>query len=518
MSPLSLRRHRAERLLRERFEGLRADVLASVRGRLRASGVALDEADLQAAYSQAWQGLYTVILGGEEIANPAGWLVTVTHRRALDEHRARTRQRWQAGSALDELGHERDLASELDDRARLRQLFEGLRGRLDGREREAATLCYLQGLSRADAAARMGVSETGMRKLMEGKGAGRPGVAAKVGALVSTIREERWCEEQGSLMRAYAYGILDPEGARHELAAMHCDQCPGCRVYVASLRGLAVVLPPVFLPWGLSAAALAAVGEGVRGAAGAGGAAGAAAGGGATGAAAGGPTAGGAATGGAAGTAGRLGGTLTVTGAGGAAGAGAAGGGGWLVAGGPLGAKLAVGCLLALGVGAGCVALEAHSGTTRSRHAHNRDRTSVAEARVGNDQPLAASLTGALAQPAGQVSSRAAKDDNAAAALTPALRASREFGPEQAATAGTTPVATATDATGPHASSNARAADAGKRKRARAQPLRAEQVVGTTAANSAAAGREPAGGASEPSSEAGGGVDSSAAEREFSPG
>ena len=67
---------------------------------------------------------------------------------------------------------------------RLRQLFEGLRGRLDAREREAAALCYLQGLSRSEAAARMGVSEARMRKLMEGRGPGRPGVAGKVGALV----------------------------------------------------------------------------------------------------------------------------------------------------------------------------------------------------------------------------------------------------------------------------------------------------------------------------------------------
>ena len=43
---------------------------------------------------------------------------------------------------------------------------------------------------------------------------------------------------------------------------------------------------------------------------------------------------------------------------GGAAGAGAGGaGGGWILASGPLGAKLAAGCLLALGVGAGCVGI-----------------------------------------------------------------------------------------------------------------------------------------------------------------
>jgi DNA-directed RNA polymerase specialized sigma24 family protein len=190
VSPLTLLRYRAERLLRAEFESLRTRVLRSVRGRLLASGVALDQSDLEACYSQAWQGLYTAVLDGHEIVNPAGWLVLVTFRRAIEEHRAR-RGAVSAGEGP-ELGgaEERDLAAELDDRIRLRQLFEGLRGRLSARELQAATLCYLHGLTRAEAAARMGVSEARLRKLMEGQGAERPGVAGKVGALVATIRDD----------------------------------------------------------------------------------------------------------------------------------------------------------------------------------------------------------------------------------------------------------------------------------------------------------------------------------------
>ena len=74
MSPSTLRRYRAERLLRQEFGGLREEVLGSVRGRLRARGVHLDRGDLEACYAVAWQGLYAAIAAGEEIANPAGWL------------------------------------------------------------------------------------------------------------------------------------------------------------------------------------------------------------------------------------------------------------------------------------------------------------------------------------------------------------------------------------------------------------------------------------------------------------
>src|SRR5207248_1731995 len=70
---------------------------------------------------------------------------------------------------------EPDLARALDDRIRLRQLMEALRARLSARELQAASLCYLQGLPRAQAAAQMGVSEAAMRRLMDGRG-GRSGV------------------------------------------------------------------------------------------------------------------------------------------------------------------------------------------------------------------------------------------------------------------------------------------------------------------------------------------------------
>ncbi|HTR89651.1 MAG TPA: sigma-70 family RNA polymerase sigma factor, partial [Solirubrobacteraceae bacterium] len=253
MSPLSVRRYRAERLLRGEFQALRARVLANVRRRLHAAGVSLDESDLEACYATAWHGLYMATLEGpEEIANPAGWLTVVTHRRALDEHRAR--RAVAAGDTDREPPEpERDLAQELDDRARLRKLMEGLRGRLGERERQAAALCYLQGLSRAEAASRMGISEPRMRKLMDGPRPGTPGVAAKVGELLHSIAAGSFCAEQSSLMRAYAFGILDPEGDRHRLAIAHQRDCPACRSYVLSLRGLASVLPLPPLPLALGA-------------------------------------------------------------------------------------------------------------------------------------------------------------------------------------------------------------------------------------------------------------------------
>jgi DNA-directed RNA polymerase specialized sigma24 family protein len=423
VSPLSLRRYRAERLLREEFEGLRGGVIVSVRGRLRSIGVSVDVSDLEACYGQAWHGLYAAVLEGQQIANPAGWLALVTFRRALDEHRA---SRHLADVEL--AGAEDcDFAAELDDRIRLRQLFEALRGRLGTRELQAAALCYLQGLSRSEAAAQMGVSESRMRKLMEGRGPGRPGVAGKVGALVETIGGGSWCVEQGSLMRGLAYGILDPGGERYRLALIHSSECPSCRAYVVSLRGLAAVLPPVpaLAHWALGAAiggAGASCGSGI--------AAGGHAGGGV----------GSCSSGAGSGTAGALApasapGLGAAASASGGAGAAGAAGGGWLLAGGTVGTKLAVGCLLALGVGAGCVALTDHpAGVGAHRHGRATARSAPLRAAAllgsppGESPATGPLIAGALGGGVASASARAM----AGPPPSPSGRASREFGLELA--------------------------------------------------------------------------------------
>src|SRR5439155_8355034 len=79
-------------------------------------------------------------------------------------------------------------------------------------------------------------------------GPGRPGVSRKVSVVVQSIRDGAWCDEQASLMRGFAYGMLDHGGERYRLARSHLDSCPACRAYVASLRGLAAMLPAPLLP------------------------------------------------------------------------------------------------------------------------------------------------------------------------------------------------------------------------------------------------------------------------------
>ena len=267
-------RDRAEQVLGREYDELRAGTLRALRGKLATQGMRFDETDLEAFYNQAWHGLYLRLAEGEEIGNHGGFLVQAAYCRAIEELRRAHPERRADVADLTAIGTEPDIDAQLDDHVRLTHFMEGMRDRLTERERQAATLCYIHGCTRPQTAQALGVSPKRMEKLMDG-------VTRKIGALVADIRDGSWCESRDSLMKAYAFGVLDADGERWQLAADHLSECPGCRRYVRGLRGIAAVAPPIGLP-------LAALAWVAGGTAGGGAAAAAGAGGSASGASAGG--------------------------------------------------------------------------------------------------------------------------------------------------------------------------------------------------------------------------------------
>ena len=257
-------------------------------------------------------------------------------------------------------------------------------------------------------------------------------------------------------MRGLAFGILDPAGERYRLALMHRSQCPACRAYVTSLRGLAATMPPVLLPGGLGALALAGLGSGAR--------------------------LGGAGTGAHVGRG--LGGNLPASGA--AASTGSAAGGGWLLAG---GGKLAVGCLLAVSVGTGCIALKVGADRPSAPAHEHRARASSPGRSAAPRWSSRASHDYAAARLGPPTPAAVRAEAPSTAQLTPARRVTREFGPERASvtSAAHSPTALAT--------------------------ARAPEVIGSTASvggtSTSSAGAASAGAASAGAAQA---------NREFSPG
>ncbi|MDA0139015.1 sigma-70 family RNA polymerase sigma factor, partial [Solirubrobacter deserti] len=231
------RRQRADAIVAQDYERLKPEVLSTLRGKLAARGLRLDDADLEASYNQAWHGVYTRLAAGEPIANRAGLVITIAERRALDEVRALHPDRRAAVDDVELPMVEPDLAERLDDHVRLGQFVEGLRERLTVREQQAAALCYVHAYTRRDAARVLGVSPRRMEKLMDG-------VSKKLGDLLGEIERGEWCDRRESLIRAYALGLLDTGGERRRLAAQHLEDCSACRYRVLRMRGLAAVTPP----------------------------------------------------------------------------------------------------------------------------------------------------------------------------------------------------------------------------------------------------------------------------------
>lgn len=229
-------------LLAREYEPLKAPTLAALRSRLRGQGLHVPDEDLEAFYNQAWHALYDQLAAGKIIDSPRGFLVEVGFRRAIDDVR-KLRPDARADLVDAELAAaDDDVVDRLEDQRRLREFAEALRDELGERERVAASLCYVHGYSRREAAELMGVSARRMEKIMDA-------VSKTVARFSREIQEGTRCEARASVNKAYALGLLDPDGERHAAARAHLDECASCRADVLGMRGLAVVAPPALLPW-----------------------------------------------------------------------------------------------------------------------------------------------------------------------------------------------------------------------------------------------------------------------------
>jgi DNA-directed RNA polymerase specialized sigma24 family protein len=234
---------RAEATATENYAALEDEVIAVVRRKLSVRNMHLDLLDVQAAYCQAWQGVWLEIKGGGEVQSLMGMLVDITWKRSVDAYRGKHPAE-HADADIEQQVVEVDIDEQLDDQARLRHFIARLRGRLNQRECEAVSLCLIHGYSRPEARELLGIKdEARMQKIMDG-------ATKKIGPVVASITA-RGCggEEWTRLLRAYALGTMTPEDRDYPRAEKHIAECAPCKRYVMGLRGLAVIVPPIGAPF-----------------------------------------------------------------------------------------------------------------------------------------------------------------------------------------------------------------------------------------------------------------------------
>jgi DNA-directed RNA polymerase specialized sigma24 family protein len=246
MSAWAERRPRTSRQLAEwtadeHYDALETEVVDKVCRRLSARQMDLDRSDVEEAYCLAWHGVCEQIARGVRIASLNGMLIEVTWRRAVEAYRQMRRSE-HADVDLELHVVEDDLDQRLDDQAKLQRLLGRVRGRLSPQERQVISLCWLQGYTRPEARALLGIKdEARMQKLMDR-------ASRKVGGIVAAI-EARGCggEEWSHMLRSYALGTIDEQQSDYRRASEHIENCASCRRYVVGLRRVAAIVPP-FVP------------------------------------------------------------------------------------------------------------------------------------------------------------------------------------------------------------------------------------------------------------------------------
>jgi len=259
-APSSYDLGKAEYLLERDYEKLKGPTLRALRAKLRSRRMHFDSADMEGFYNQAWHALYTKVQGGERVEQIPGFLVQVAFFRAVDEYRRlhvsdHADAEYLSAEGLEGITTGEDVDALLDDSRALREVREGMEDRLTPPEAAAATLCYFHGYTRAEAAEALGVNDRQIQRLMDA-------ASKKIGSIVEEIKAGAWCKSRESLIKAYALGILDPEGERHRMASAHLAECSACRRYVLALRGLAAATPPALLPVALASAGVLGGGGG----------------------------------------------------------------------------------------------------------------------------------------------------------------------------------------------------------------------------------------------------------------
>lgn len=263
----------ADAVIAEEYDAFRADVTRAVGAKLAATKIRFADLDMDGFYNQAWFGLYTKLQAGEEIENRKGLLVQMTYRRAIDEYRSLHPDRQAGPDALDVMSVDQSPDETIEQQDQFRQFVSTMRTELNERELKAATLCYVYGYTRPEAAEVVGVRPKRMEKIMDE-------VSRKMRPMLAHIKQGEYCESRVDLINMYALGALDEDSAAYQEAVDHLKHCPGCRRKVLGTRGLTAVTPVAGLGLLVTTGALAAGAGTAAAASGAGGSSSSAGGGG----------------------------------------------------------------------------------------------------------------------------------------------------------------------------------------------------------------------------------------------
>lgn len=236
----------------EHFHRHRRYVVNAVKANFRSKGIDATDADIDAAYAESFmeflQRRDDYGATDEEIRR---WLIRGTRWRCIDELKRSQNVAPLLRSDDDSAIHGvPDRSLELDAQVAVqdavRATVDLVRLRFTEREAKLVALVLTEH-SRDEMAAIVDLPIKRLGKILDGNN-GRPGLLGRLRVYLDAIAAGEWCEFNGSLIRAYALGLLANDGQKKAQAEAHVRQCSACRKYSAEYRKqLHEVLPPLWM-------------------------------------------------------------------------------------------------------------------------------------------------------------------------------------------------------------------------------------------------------------------------------
>lgn len=166
-----VRRYRAELLARAHYGRLQAPVACYVRRVLGGAAECLPGQELEASYNMAWEALIEKMVQDSAPDCLEAWLRVVTYRKAVDHLRKR---RSDLGRPLvdevDGVGTVDDACDLASSREMVGTFLKRIEWRFGERSARIVACLWLEGLTHAAAAERVGVSTKRLRKILYGDG------------------------------------------------------------------------------------------------------------------------------------------------------------------------------------------------------------------------------------------------------------------------------------------------------------------------------------------------------------
>jgi hypothetical protein len=216
------------------YDSYRAGVSSAVAAELAAAKIPASAAAIDAAYNQAWFGVYARCHAGEPVGLHEGLLTEIAQRRVIDEYRIGNPEHRLDFAVLEAVGIADPIEESAERQRALNEFSEELRSRYNQWELQSVVLNQVFEFPLAQAASKVGVNPERMERVMAD-------VTTALNAALESTEAGEPCGDRPALINQFAFGLFGPRTDEYRDAISHLKACPDCRRHVMGARAMTAV-------------------------------------------------------------------------------------------------------------------------------------------------------------------------------------------------------------------------------------------------------------------------------------